>query len=156
MDLLKHKRSGFTGVVTRIFNKAKPALEEDLFTLNLRQLERQVDSVLSADISYRKLHDELHENFLSDINLREEQHNLEQHEESEESVEKTLSVVNQLIAFYEVYSNSIHIRAKLDTLERQLKDQPENSFQVVISKLQERFEAVEHILRDSKLIQLDS
>ena len=47
-------------------------------------------------------------------------------------------------------------RAKLDTLKRQLKDRPEKSFQVVISKLQEHFEAVEDILRDSTIPQTHS
>ncbi len=102
----------------------------------------------SADASYRKLHDELLETFANDVNYDEESDNLEQHEES---VEKALSVVHQLIAVFKVHSNSIQILAKLDSLERQMNDQPEKSFQSVISKLQERYEAVENILRDSTI-----
>ncbi len=147
MELLKRKRGGFTGAITRVFNKGTLTQEEDYSSLNLGQLERQVESIRSAgDASYRKLHDELLETLANDVNYDEESDNLEQHEES---VEKALSVVHQLIAVFKVHSNSIQILAKLDSLERQMKDQPEKSFQSVISKLQERYEAVEDILRDS-------
>ena len=71
MDLLKHKHSGFTGAITRTYNKGKEALEEDLSALNLGQLERHVESIHSADASFRKLQDELLESFSSDIILDE-------------------------------------------------------------------------------------
>ena len=64
--------------------------------------------------------------------------------------------LHQLIAFCKVYSNTLYVQAKLDTLESQLRDQPEKSFQVVISKLQEPYDTVEDILRNSTIPQVHS
>ncbi len=86
MELLKRKRGGFTGAITRVFNKGTLTQEEDYSSLNLGQLERQVESIRSADASYRKLHDELLETFANDVNYDEESDNLELHEESVEKL----------------------------------------------------------------------
>ena len=63
METLKCKWSALAGEVTPIFNKCQKALKDDPANLDLGQLEHQVKSIKSSDASYRKIDEEITDDF---------------------------------------------------------------------------------------------
>ena len=58
MESLRRKRSAL-GAVTRIFNKMQKAMLDDPDSLDVGQLEHQMESVKHSDASYLKVHEEI-------------------------------------------------------------------------------------------------
>ena len=150
MEALKRKRSALAGTVTRIFNKFQKALEEDPDTFDIGQLEHQVDSINSSDSSYRKVHEEISDDYSDKVDLNEEQSILEQHEES---VDRTSSLTKRLIALHTVHSTSMELQQRVDDLEHKLEESPHKSFQQAIKKIEDDYQTLQTILRRSTIPQ---
>ena len=89
MESLRRKRSALEAV-TRIFNKMQKAMLDDPDSLDVGQLEHQMESVKHSDASYLKVHEEILDTYSDEVNQEEELAILEQHEES---VSKMLSLI---------------------------------------------------------------
>ena len=148
MEALKRKRSALAGAVTRIFNKFQKALTEDPDTLDIGQLEHQIDSIKISDASYCKVHEEISDSYIDEINAEEELFILEQHEEA---MCKTLSLIIRLIDVHTVYSVSMELQQRVEDLERKQEDSPHKSFEQAIKKVEEDYQKLQTTVRRSTI-----
>ena len=130
------------GAVTRIFNKFQKALTEDPDTLDIGQLEHQIDSIKSSNASYCKVHEEISDSYSDEVNAEEELFILEQHKEA---VCKTLSLIKRLINVHTVYSVSMELQQQVEDLERKLE------FEQAIKKVEEDYQKPQTTLRRSTI-----
>ena len=89
METLRRKRSALRAI-TRIFNKMQKAMLDDPDSLDVGQLEHQMESVKLSEASYFKVHEEILDTYSDEVDQEEELAILEQHEES---VGKMLSLI---------------------------------------------------------------
>ena len=106
MEALKRKRSAQGGNITQVLNKCITSLTDDPSELDLGQLEHQIADVKTADATYREIHLTISDDFADKVNFDDEASVLEH---NEDAVEGVLSLLNRLIAIYNVHSTATEL-----------------------------------------------
>ena len=136
MEALKRKRSAQAGNITRVLNKCITSLTDDLseLDLGLGHLEHQMAAIKTADATYREIHQTISDDFADKVNFDDEASVLEHHEDA---VERILSLLNRLIAIYNVHSTATELHQRLATLEKKMEDSPDKIYPSLVTRLQE-------------------
>lgn len=148
MEGLKRKRAGYSGAITRIFNKCQKALAQDPSELDPRQLEHQIDAIKSSDSSYKAIHEAISDKYEDTINFDEEEETLAKHDEF---VEQALSLTQRLIAIHLVHSTAMELHHRVHTMERKQRDSPDKSYSTPISAIVDDYRQLHATLRRSAI-----
>ena len=148
VETLMRSQSAYAGAITRMRNRFRRIAEDDPFTYDLGQLERQLASIEHTASAYRQVHQEICTEWADSLNLDDEQ---DISDTFEENVETTCSLLHHLMALRQAQRASVGFQSDLEDLEEAKSTEPDGDHSVALALLTSSFQSLRVILNDSTI-----
>ena len=82
-------------------------------------------TVIASDSHFMKIHDQIYESYTGTMEDTLEAETLDQHEDS---VAKTASLIEQLIAIHDIHASATDLKQRIEAVEQAIESSSENNF----------------------------